>query len=276
MGFIHLHVHSQYSFLDGASSLDALLEKAAALDMPALAITDHNRLTGAIRFYDKAKTLGIKPIIGAEINMDGGYHLTLLCKNLEGYSNLCQLLTQAHLSNRHGKPQASKEMLQSYHKNIIALSGCNSGEIPSLLREGKTKDAQKAGHEYRRIFGGDFFIELMRYRSREGARDVHRLAAFAMQGRLPVVATNNVHYADVEGYAVKELLNAIGRNVPVQALTGHRTVEQYLKSQQEMTSLFRDFPEAIKATEEVAARCNLELRLGIPRFPKFDIPNGET
>ena len=114
MSFVHLHVHSQYSFLDGASSLDKLLEKAKALDMPALALTDHNRLTGAIRFYEKAKNLGIKPIIGAEIDLEGGYHLTLLCKDRRGYSNLCRLLTGAQLSNQHGKPQATKAMLQKY------------------------------------------------------------------------------------------------------------------------------------------------------------------
>src|SRR4030042_5287430 len=114
MGFVHLHVHSQYSFLDGASSLDAILEKAVSLKMTALALTDHNRLTGAIRFYDKAKALGIEPIIGAEIELTGGYHLTLLCKNAMGYSNLCRLLTQAHLANRDRKPKATREMLLNY------------------------------------------------------------------------------------------------------------------------------------------------------------------
>jgi error-prone DNA polymerase len=105
MGFVHLHVHSQYSFLDGASSLDRLLEKAKALGMPALALTDYNRLTGAVKFYEKARALGIKPIIGAEIDFDGGYHLTLLCTDMKGYSNLCRLLTEAHLSNGTGSRQ---------------------------------------------------------------------------------------------------------------------------------------------------------------------------
>ena len=112
MSFIHLHVHSQYSFLDGASTLDRILEKTRALGMPALAITDHNRLTGAVRFYERARALGVKPIIGAEIDLEGGYHLTLLCKSRQGYSNLCRLLTEAHLSNRDRQPQATREMLQ--------------------------------------------------------------------------------------------------------------------------------------------------------------------
>jgi len=276
MSFVHLHAHSQYSFLDGASSLDALLEKAVGLDMSALAITDHNRLTGAIRFYDKAKTLGIKPIIGAEIDMECGYHLTLLCKNSKGYSNLCQLLTQAHLSSEQGKPQVTKGMLREHIDGLIALSGCSKGEVPTLLNQGKTKDAKKAAHHYKSLFKDDFFMELIRYRSREGNAKVNRLATFAKEEVIPIVASNNVHYADVKGYAVKELLNAIDANMSVQALTGPKTVEQYLKSQKEMEALFRDYPEAIRATEEIAARCNLELELGIPRFPKFDTPNGET
>lgn len=131
MGFIHLHVHSQYSFLDGASTLDELLEKAKSLDISALALTDHNRLTGVIRFYDKANAMGIKPIIGAEVNLEGGYHLILLCKDAEGYSNLCRLLTQAHLSNRNSSPKANKDALRNYSSGLIALSGCGRGEIPT-------------------------------------------------------------------------------------------------------------------------------------------------
>ncbi len=108
MAFVHLHVHSQYSFLDGASSLDSLLEKAGKLNMPAMALTDHNRLTGAVRFYEKARALGIKPIIGVEVNVEGGYHLTLLCKDKRGYSNLCRLLTEAHLANRHNASPSTR------------------------------------------------------------------------------------------------------------------------------------------------------------------------
>ena len=276
MSFIHLHVHSQYSFLDGASSLDKLLEKAKALDMPALALTDHNRLTGAIRFYKKAKALEIKPIIGAEVDLEGGYHLTLLCKDRKGYSNLCRLLTGAHLANWLRKPQASKEMLQKHSGGLIALSGCSKGEIPSLIEAGKTEKARKSANFYREVFGDDFFVELVRYPSGEGMIDSHRLAAFAREEGILTVATNNVHYAEMEGYAVKELLNAIDQNIPVSQLKGHRTVEQYLKSQKEMIKLFKDFPKAIDMTEKVASKCNLELELGRPRFPKFEIPGGET
>ncbi|MFC1968381.1 DNA polymerase III subunit alpha [Chloroflexota bacterium] len=276
MGFIHLHVHSHYSFLDGASSPDKLLDKAVSLDMPALALTDHNRLTGAIKFYDKAKVLGIKPILGAEVELEGGYHLTLLCKDTEGYSNLCRLLTQVQLSSRDRKPRAGKETLRKHSSGLIALSGCGKGEVPALLNQGKGEKAREAAHFYREVFGDDFFVELIRYPSREGMAGSYRLTTLAGEEKLPVVATNNVHYAEMEGYRIKELLNAIDQNIPVSQLEGYRTVEQYLKSQKEMAGLFRDFPEAIEATEDIASRCNLELELGKPCFPKFDLPEGET
>jgi error-prone DNA polymerase len=276
MDFVHLHVHSQYSFLDGASTLDELLEKAKTLDMPALALTDHNRLTGAIRFYDKARALGIKPIIGAEVDVEGGYHLTLLCKDKRGYSNLCRLLTEAHLANRGKEPAATRDMLGRFNAGLVALSGCSKGEIPSLVSQGKTGEAEESARFYRETFGDDFFIELIRYPSREDMSESHGLAGFAREEGIPVVATNNVHYAKAADYRIKELLNAIDQNIPVSRLQGYRTVEQYLKSSKEMVGLFRDLPEATAMTEEIAARCNLELELGRPRFPRFNIPEGET
>ena len=276
MGFIHLHVHSQYSFLDGASSLDRLLGKAKALNMPALALTDHDRLTGAIRFYEKAKAIGIKPIIGAEVTLDGGYHLTLLCEDKRGYSNLCRLLTEAHLTNKGKKPAATRNMLAKYHDGLIALSGCSRGELPVLIAKGKIDPAKKAAGFYREIYGTDFFIELIRYPSRDGMYDTYRLASFAQENSISVVATNDVHYSEMEEYKIKELLNAIGQNTPVSQLSGYRTVEQYLKSHREMSRLFKDLPEAIAMTEEIASRCNLELKIGKLHFPRFDVPEGET
>lgn len=276
MGFIHLHVHSQYSFMDGAASLDKLLDRAVTLGMPALALTDHDRLTGAIRFYEKAMARGIKPIIGAEINLEGEYHLTLLCKNSEGYSNLCRLLTQAHLSNRNRKPRASRELLQQHSYGLIALSGCIRGEIPALFGKAKFEECRKSIQFYRGVFGHDFFVELNRYPAREGMSNSYKLASFAREEGLPIVATNNVHYAEMHDYRIKELLNAIGRNIPVSQSQSYRTVEQYMKSQKEMSLLFKDFPESIDMTEEIAAACNLELELGKPHFPSFNVPAGES
>jgi error-prone DNA polymerase len=276
MSFVHLHVHSEYSFLDGASSLDALLKKAKELDMPALAITDHNRLTGAVRFYEKAKALGIKPIIGAEIDLEGSYHLTLLCKNKKGYSNLCQLLTETHLSHRNRKCYASKDVLKKFSGSLIALSGCDKGELPVLIKQGKLVQAKEAVAFYRDAFGNDFFVEIIRYPSRNGMAGSRRLSGFAKEKGLPIVATNNVHYVEMGEYKIKELLNAIDHNIPACQLNGLRTVEQYLKSHEEMTKLFQDLPQAISMTEEVASRCNLELGLEELHFPKFEIPQGQT
>ena len=223
MSFTHLHMHSQYSFLDGASTIDSLLQKAKKLGMTAMALTDHNRLTGAIRFYEKARALGIKPIIGVEITLENDYHLTLLCKNRQGYSSLCRLITESHLSNKISETNATKEMIARFNEGLIALSGCDKGELPNLLKNGKIEQAKNASDFYRKIYGDDFFIELIRYPQREYAPDSYLLTDFAREESIPIVATNNVHYADMAQYRIKELLNAIDNNTPVSQLQGYRT-----------------------------------------------------
>jgi len=272
MSFVHLHVHSQYSFLDGASSLDRLLEKGKAMGFSALALTDHNRLTGTIRFYEQARALGIKPIIGAEVELEGGYHLTLLCKDRVGYTSLCQLITDAHLSNKEKPPYATRKMLIRFSDGLIALSGCGKGEIPTLLNRGELEKTRKAAQFYSEVFGEDFYIELIRYPSRNWFSNSYRLVEFAREEGFPVVATNNVHYAEIDDYMVKELLNAIDQNIPVSQLQGLRTTEQYLKSTQEMETLFNDLPEAISASERIAGKCSLDMELGKLHFPKYDVP----
>jgi error-prone DNA polymerase len=241
MSFIHLHAHSPYSFLDGASTIDRLLDKAQLLDMPALALTDHNRLTGAIRFYEKAKARGVKPIIGAEVDVEDDHHLTLLCKDIQGYSSLCRLLTEAHLLNRSYLPQATRETLRRFRDGLIALSGCHQGDTPQLVARGEYEEAVRAACFYRDVYGEDFFIELINHPSRKSLNDSCRLAQFAQQQRIQVVATNNVHYAEMSDYAIKELLNAIDHNIAVSQLGSPRTMEQYLKSYAEdLKSLLED------------------------------------
>ena len=276
MSFVHLHVHSYYSFHDGVASPAGLIEKAKHFGMPALALTDHNRLTGAIRFYDLARKSGIKPIIGAEIDMEGDFHLTLLCKNMQGYSSLCRLLTAMHCGKRGSKPFATRDMLAHHHEGLIALSGCSLGEIPFLLSKKEPLRAAHASGFYREVFGEDFFVELIRYPSKQGTPLCYILSSFAHEQGIPAVATNNVHYPGVKDYRIRELLNAIGLIVPVTQLPGARTVEQYFKSPAEMNRLFKDFPGATAMSLEIADRCNLELELGRPHFPKFDLPEGET
>lgn len=167
-------------------------------------------------------------------------------------------------------------MLSKFGTSLVALSGCSKGELPSLIKRGLTEQAKKAAQFYREVFGDDLFIELIRHPSREGMSDSYRLASFASKEGIPVVATNNVHYAEMEEYRVKELLNAIDQNTPVSQLRGYRTVEQYLKSPKEMSRLFTDLPEAIGMTKKVAAKCNLELGIGELQFPRLDIPPDEA
>ncbi|MBN1376294.1 MAG: DNA polymerase III subunit alpha, partial [Dehalococcoidia bacterium] len=276
MSFVHLHVHSYYSFHDGTASPAALVEKARHFDMPALALTDHNRLTGAIRFYDLARKAGIKPIIGAEIDIEGNYHLTLLCKDIRGYSSLCRLLTAMHCGRKGGHPSATREMLRRHNKGLIALSGCHQGEVPFLLSKKEPGRAACAAAFYREVFGDDFFIELNRYPSQQGTPLCYMLSSFAREQGIPAVATNNVHYLAMKDYRIRELLNAIRLIVPLTQLPIVRTVEQYFKSPAEMERLFKDFPGAAAMTLEIASRCNLKLELGKSRFPVFDLPAGET
>ena len=277
MSFVHLHVHSYYSFLDGACSPADLVGKAAHFNMPALALTDHNRLTGAIRFYDCAQKAGIKPIIGAEIDTVGGHHLVLLCKDITGYTSLCRLLTSMHCKHQKGKiPAADRGLLAAHSQGLIALSGCVRGEIPSLLLRGERRAAALTAGFYREVYGNDFFIELFRHPSRSGTPLCRALADLAHEQGMPCVATNNVHYLNLRDYHIHELLQSIKTLTPVQQLPGPRTVEQYFKSSAEMERLFRDFPGAAAMTLEIASRCNLQLELGRPRFPAFNLPPGET
>lgn len=272
--FIHLHVHSPYSFLDGVSPIERLLQRAKHLGMPAMALTDHNSLTGTIRFYDRAREMGIKPIIGAEVDVKGGYHLTLLAQNLKGYANLCHLLSETHLVKPDSHPAATKEMLARHSSGLIALSGCGKGEIPSLVARGLPEEAKEAAGFYQSIYPDRFYIELVYHPNRDGRRSIYRLLEFARELCLPVVATNDVHYAEMEEYAVHELLESIRQIIPIEQLPGTRTVEQYLKSPAEMAALFRDIPEALSNTVAVAEQCNLDLPLGEPKFPVFPSPTG--
>jgi len=272
--FVHLHVHSPYSFLDGASSIERLLQKAKHLGMPAMAITDHNSLSGVIRFYDKAREMGIKPIIGAEVDVEDGYHLTLLAQDLKGYASLCRIISEAQLAKDDSRPVATKEMLAKHSRGLIALSDCSKGEISKLVARGLLEEAKEAARFYRSIYPNRFYIELVYHPNSSGRHSVYRLAEFAKELCLPIVATNDVHYAEMEEYTVHELLEAIRQIIPLEQLPGPRTVEQYLKSPAEMAALFRDIPEAISNTVAVADQCNLDFPLGKPKFPNSPLPSG--
>lgn len=278
MPFTHLHVHSNYSFLDAGSSIEALIERAKEVGLDSLAITDHNGLYGAVRFYKYALDSGIKPIIGAEMSLENGHHVVLLAKNLNGYSNLCKLVTRAHLSHEKGNAAVSLDLLDIYRDDLFCLSGCWKGEVASMLLQGKVEAAERAASRYAEIFGESFFIEMQNHLLPGTNLLNSQLYLLAARLKLGVVATNNVHYARKEDFKVHDVLTC------VQAITTldepnpfrKRNCEYYLKSPRAMATLFRSYPKAVVTAGRIAAQCNLDLGLGSYRFPDFPVPEGET
>lgn len=277
--FTHLHVHSNFSFLDGGSSVESLLDRAKEVGYDSLAVTDHNGLYGAVRFYKYAREIGIKPIIGTEIQVDGGHHLILIAKNLSGYSNLCKLITRAHLSNERGEASVNFDMLQEYKDDLFCLSGCPQGEITALLLQGKHDAALESASKYIEIFGHDnFFIEMQNnLLPGNGLLNAH-LNSLAKRVGVGIVATNNCHYAAKNDFVIQDILACVQTNTkldeghPVRKLNA----EYYLKSPNAMAKLFAEYPEAISTAYDISDECNLDLGLGRYRFPDFPIPNGET
>lgn len=283
---IHLHVHSNFSFLDGGSDVKSLIDRAKAVGCDALALTDHNGLYGAIRFYKYAKKAGIKPIIGVELDIETveleqkePAHIVLIAKNLTGYSNLCKIITRSQLGHEKGHAKASLNILSRHSDNIFCLSGCSKGEIPSLLADGKMDAARKVAERYTQIFGErNFLIELQNHLLPDTNVLNSRLADLAEELSLRIVATNNVHYAEKADFKVLDVLNC------VQSLTSldesnearKRNAEYYLKSPNAMANLFSRYPKAVATTRWVARQCNLDLGLGTYRFPDFPVPEGET
>lgn len=279
MSFTHLHVHSNFSFLDGGSSVYALLDRAKEVGCEALALTDHNGLYGAVRFYGYAKKIGIKPIIGVEMDMEDTYHLVLLAKNINGYSNLCKIVTRAHLSHERGQPAASLELIEKYKGGLFCLSGCSIGEVPSLVAEGRLEAARVAALKYIDVFGRDNFLIEMQNHMLPGSSLINsQLNELASELGLRCVATNNVHYAAKEDFKVQDVL------VCVKTLTRldddhplrRRNAEYYLKSPKAMANLFRKYAKAVAGTDWIARQCNLDLNLETYRFPEFPVPEGET
>ena len=291
--FVHLHVHTQYSLLDGAIRLQSLVEQAAAFRMPAVAVTDHGNIFGAIEFYEKASAGGVKPIIGCEMYVaprdrrdkthspgeDIAYHLILLAKNIQGYRNLCKLLTKAYLEGFYYKPRVDKELLRAHSEGLIALSACLQGEIPRLVLSGRFNDALRVAEEYREIFPDRrFFLELQDNGIAEQKKVNQALIEIARATGIPLVATNDCHYLTREDSRVHDILLCIqtGKTINSPQRMRFETDQFYLKSPEEMIELFRDVPEAIENTVEIAERCNLELELNRTHLPDFPLPEGET
>ena len=275
--FTHLHVHSAFSMLDGAARLDDLIARAKELDMPALALTDHS-LVGAVRFYQRAREAGVKPILGAEVVIEGGGHLTLLAKDSQGYAHLCRLVSSANLRDpsRQSEPFVTKDELATCCAGLIALSGCPQGEVPSLLSAGKRDEAAVAARWYHDVFANDFYLELIKHPESPTSTPVAALAALAKHLRIPCVATNNVHYTRFGGHRLHEVLSCMRANTTLAAYPFPRTTEAYLTSPRQMAALFRDLPQAIKQPMLIAERCNVDLELGKLHVPSFPVSGGET
>ncbi|MFH0930165.1 MAG: DNA polymerase III subunit alpha, partial [Candidatus Moraniibacteriota bacterium] len=292
--FTHLHVHTHYSLLDGLAKVDDILDRAKELGMDSLAITDHGVLYGAIEFYMKAKEKGIKPIIGCEMYVTAGdylsknntqedktrYHLILLAKNEKGYKNLMKLISIAHLDGFYYKPRINRVLLRKYAEGLIGLSACAEGEVPSAAASGNMEKAERLALEYREIFGkGDFYLELQHHpKFPKQALANQGLIEIARKHNLPLVATNDIHYVNKEDAGIQDILLCIQTNKKVTETNRMNLMdfELYLKSPEEMAEHFKDIPEVLSNTQEIADKCNLEIKLGETQLPYYDVPEGFT
>lgn len=291
--FVHLHCHSQYSLLDAASKVQQLVRRAVELQFPALAITDHGNLFGAISFYEEAMKQGVKPIIGIEAYIapqsrfdktahgikEASHHITLLCKNETGYSNLLKLTTASYLEGFYYRPRIDKELLRQYHEGLIALSGCLKGEVPHYTWMEQLDKARQAIRELIDIFGKDnFYLELMDQGIEAQRKLAEHYPKFAKEFGIKLVATNDCHYIHRTDAQVHDALICIGTgsNISDEDRMRYQGDNFYLKSAKEMNELFIAFPEAIKTTLEIAEKCNLELDFKKTHLPKFTPPDKKT
>ncbi len=277
-GFVHLHVHSNFSFKDATPHPHELIKAAAFYEMPAVALTDHTTLAGALRFYQAAQGSGVRPIIGTELELDSGHHLTLLAENVNGYSNLCRLLTELHLSQPNQLPQANLEIIHRFSSNLICLSGCAHSQLSQDLRENKHQEAKQFLQHLHESFPTSLYVELENPLLKETPALLNGLAKLAGELNLPIVATNNVHMLRRTDHAVRDMLTCMGENITIyqQHARRHPNGERFFKGPKGMSKLFADFPDAIQNTLQIAERCNLILPLGEYRFPYFTLPAGQT
>jgi len=291
--FVHLHTHSHYSLLDGACTIDTLIDEAKRQGMPALALTDHGNLFGAIEFYQTALKNKLNPIVGYEAYVAPGsrkdkkvtgnsnesaFHLTLLAKNDAGYHNLIKLASSAYLEGFYRKPRIDKEILAQHKNGLICLSGCLHSEINHLVLDNKPEAALKAAMQYKDIFGDDFYLEVQQHRISEQLKAINGLLEISRQTGIPLVATNDIHYLRREDRTAHDILLCISTNKKITDPTRMRfsSDEFYFKSAEEMRHLFSEIPEAITNTVTIAGKCNLYLNLKEMHMPRFKPPDNKT
>lgn len=290
MAFTHLHVHTEYSLLDGACRINKIASSAKQKGMTSLAITDHGVMFGVIDFYRACKNEGIKPVIGCEVyvaphsrfdktsSYEKYYHMVLLCENMTGYQNLIKLVSKGFTEGFYSKPRIDDELLEQYHEGLICLSACLAGEIPQKLLENDYNSAKKKAEYYRELFGKEnFFIELQDHGIEEQQRIIPSLVRIADEIGVDIVATNDSHYIDKEDSKIHNILLCIqtNRTINDNDRMEFQTSEFYLKTEEEMKALFRKYPQAIENTQKIADRCNVEFEFGVRKLPCFDVPNNE-
>ena len=291
MAFTHLHVHTEYSLLDGSSKIKELVARAKELGMDSLAITDHGVMYGVIDFYKAAKEAGIKPVLGSEVYVAPGsrfdrervdgedryYHLVLLAENDTGYHNLMKIVTKGFVDGFYYKPRVDYEILEQYHEGIIALSACLAGEVSRYLARGMYEEAKRSALHYQEIFGkGNFFLELQDHGMDEQKMVNQGMVRLSKETGIELVATNDIHYTFAEDAQAHDILLCIqtGKKVSDENRMRYEGGQYYCKSEEEMRALFPYAQEALDNTYKIAKRCNVEIEFGVTKLPKFQVPEG--
>ena len=293
MNFTHLHVHTEYSLLDGSNKIKEYVARVKKLGMDSAAITDHGVMYGVIDFYKEAKAQGIKPILGCEVyvapgsrfdkeagnNEDRYYHLVLLAENNEGYQNLMKIVSIGFIDGFYYKPRVDIETLETYHEGIIALSACLAGEIPRYIMRGMYEEACKSALRYQNIFGkNNFFLELQDHGMPEQKQVNQSLLRMSRETGIELVATNDVHYTYAEDVKPHDILLCLqtGKRLSDEDRMRYEGGQYFVKSPEEMATLFPYAPEALENTYKIAQRCNVEIEFGVTKLPKYDVPEGYT
>ena len=293
MDFVHLHVHTEYSLLDGSNKIKEYVSRVKELGMSSAAITDHGAMYGVIDFYEEAKAHGVKPILGCEVYVAPGsrfdkettggddryYHLVLLAENNEGYQNLMKIVSAGFTEGFYYRPRVDKEILKEHHEGIIALSACLAGEIPRYIEKGQYETACQAAREYEEIFGkGNFFLELQDHGIPQQKQVNQALIRMSRELDIELTATNDVHYTYEEDVKPHDILLCLqtGKRLADEDRMRYEGGQYYVKSPQEMERLFPYALQALANTTKIADRCNVEIEFGVTKLPKYDVPDGYT